>query len=177
MDRKNRSQLGLGIILILLGGWFIAQKTVPGLQEWMTQFSAWPFTVIGAGAIILLIGLIIGSPGLAVPASIVAGIGGILYYQNATQDWGSWSYMWTLIPGFVGVGVLLQGLLGENTSQNLRHGLNLMVVSAVLFLVFSAFFGAWTLLGNYVPAILLILLGLWVLGRGLYRSMRKSSEE
>jgi hypothetical protein len=177
MDRKNRSQLGLGIILILLGGWFIAQKTIPGLQEWMTQFSAWPFTVIGAGAIILLIGLIIGSPGLAVPASIVAGIGGILYYQNATQDWGSWSYMWALIPGFVGVGTILMGLLGENTRQNLRHGMNLLVISAVLFLVFSAFLGGWQLLGNFGPAILLILLGLWVLGNGIFRSFRQGKRE
>jgi len=177
MDRKNRSQLGLGIILILLGGWFIAQKTIPGLQEWMTQFSAWPFTVIGAGAIILLIGLIIGSPGLAVPASIVAGIGGILYYQNATQDWSSWSYMWALIPGFVGVGTILMGLLGENTRQNLRHGMNLLVISAVLFLVFSAFLGGWQLLGNFGPAILLILLGLWVLGNGIFRSFRQGKRE
>jgi hypothetical protein len=177
MDRKNRSQLGLGIILILLGGWFIAQKTVPGLQEWVTQFSVWPFTVIGAGAIILLLALILGAPGLAVPASIVAGIGGILYYQNATQDWGSWSYMWALIPGFVGVGTILTGLLGENTRQNLRHGMNLMVISAVLFLVFSAFLGGWQILGNFGPAILLILLGLWVLGNGIFRSFRQGKQE
>jgi len=177
MDRKNRSQLGLGIILILLGGWFIAQKTVPGLQEWVAQFSAWPFTVIGAGAIILLLALILGTPGLAVPASIVAGIGGILYYQNATQDWGSWSYMWALIPGFVGVGTILTGLLGENTRQNLRHGMNLMVISAVLFLVFSAFLGGWQILGNFGPAILLILLGLWVLGNGIFRSFRQGRQE
>jgi hypothetical protein len=85
--------------------------------------------------------------------------------------------MWSLIPGFVGVGVLLQGLLGENTRQNLKHGLNLMVISAVMFLVFSAFFGGWNLLGSFGPAILLILLGLWVLGSGLYRSMRKGSGE
>jgi hypothetical protein len=77
----------------------------------------------------------------------------------------------------VGVGVLLQGLLGEDTRRNLRHGLNLMVVSAVLFLVFSAFLGGWDLLGNFGPAILLILLGLWVLGSGLYRSIRGKTQE
>jgi len=125
----------------------------------------------------LVLGLILGAPGLAVPAAIVAGIGGILYYQDLTGDWDSWSYMWSLIPGFVGVGVILQGLLGEDTRRNLKHGLNLMVVSAVLFLVFSAFLGGWNLLGNFGPAILLILLGMWVLGSGLYRSMRKSARE
>jgi hypothetical protein len=177
MKKQGRTQLALGIILILLGAWFIAQRSIPEVAAFAKLFSDWPFTVIGVGVLLLLLGLILGAPGLAVPAAIVSGIGGILYYQELTGDWDSWSYMWTLIPGFVGIGIFLQGLLGENTRHNLRHGLNLMVVSAVLFLVFSAFFGAWDLLGNFGPAILLILLGLWVLGSGLYRSIRKGSGE
>ena len=84
--------------------------------------------------------------------------------------------MWALIPGFVGVGIVLTGLLGENTAHNLKRGLNLMVISAVLFLVFASIFGGLELLGNYGPAILLILLGTWVLGNGLYRSFRKKGE-
>lgn len=176
MKKQNRTQLALGIILILLGAWFIAQRSFPEVAAFAERFSDWPFTVIAVGVLLLLLGLILGAPGLAVPAAIVAGIGGILYYQDLTGDWNSWTYMWTLIPGFVGVGVILQGLLGENTRQNLKHGLNLMVISAVLFLVFSAFLGGWTLLGNFGPAILLILLGLWVLGRGLYSSIRRKTD-
>lgn len=176
MNKQGRSQLALGIILILLGAWFVAQRSIPQVAEFAKLFSDWPFTVIGVGVLLLLLGLVLGAPGLAVPAAIVSGIGVILYYQEMSGNWESWSYMWTLIPGFVGVGVLLQGLLGEDTRDNLRRGLNLMVVSAVLFLVFSAFFGGWTLLGNYGPAILLILLGFWVMGRGLYRSMRRREE-
>ena len=177
MRKQGRTQLALGVILILLGAWFIAQRTFPQVAAFASRFSDWPFTVIGVGVLLLLLGLILGAPGLAVPAAIVSGIGGILYYQNLTGNYESWAYMWALIPGFVGVGVLLQGLLGENTRNNLRHGLNLMVVSAVLFLVFSAFLGGWNLLGNFGPAILLILLGLWVLGSGLYRSIRNSNRE
>src|SRR6185369_16290546 len=115
---------------------------------------------------LLIFGLIVGAPGLAVPAAILAGLGGIFYYQQTYHDASSWSYMWTLIIGFIGVGVILQGLLGEDTAHNIRRGLNLMVVSAVLFLIFSSFLGGWQILGNYGPAILLILLGIWVLGRG-----------
>ena len=177
MRKQGRTQLALGIILILLGAWFIVQRTFPQVAAFANRFSDWPFTVIGVGGLLLVLGLILGAPGLAVPAAIVSGIGVILYYQELTGNWESWSYMWTLIPGFVGVGVVLQGLLGEDTRRNLRHGLNLMVVSAVLFLVFSAFLGGWTLLGNFGPAILLILLGLWVLGSGLYRSMRANNRE
>jgi len=177
MKKQGRTQLALGIILILLGVWFVAQRSIPEVAAFTERFSDWPFTVIGVGVFLLLLGLILGAPGLAVPAAIVAGIGGILYYQDLTGDWESWSFMWTLIPGFVGVGVILQGLLGEDTAQNLKRGLNLMVVSAVLFLVFAAFLGGWKLLGNFWPAIVLILLGLWVLGSGLYRSMRQKEKE
>ena len=177
MRKQGRTQLALGIILILLGAWFIAQRTFPEVAAITEQFTSGSLAVVGVGALLFLLALILGAPGLAVPAAIVAGIGGILYYQDLTGDSSSWSYMWTLILGFVGVGVILQGLLGENTRQNLRHGLNLMVVSVVLFLVFSAFLGGWDILGNFGPAVLLILLGLWVLGSGLYRSMRARDRE
>ncbi len=121
--------------------------------------------------------LITGAPGMAVPASIIAGIGGILYYQNATGDFASWSYMWTLIPGFVGVGSILAGLLGEHTRRNLGHGLRLMVISAVMFLIFATFFGGLDILGPYGLPIILILLGVYVLARGFIRSGKRESNE
>jgi hypothetical protein len=168
--RQNRTNLALGILLILIGGWLLVSRQVPAVQDWLDANFTWPMWTIGAGLLILLLGLLTGAPGLAVPAAIVAGIGGILYYQNQTDDFGSWSYMWTLIPGFVGVGTILAGLLGDQTRRNLTHGLNLVVISAVLFLVFATFFGGLSILGDYGAAILLILLGLYVLIRGFTRS-------
>ena len=164
--RQNRSSLIIGILLILIGGWLVVTRQVPVMQDWLENNFTWPMWTIGAGLLVLLIGLITGAPGMAVPASIIAGIGGILYYQNSTDDFGSWSYMWALIPGFVGIGTILAGLLGENTRANLAHGLNLLAISAVLFLVFGTFFGGLASLGDYGAAILLILLGLYLLMRG-----------
>ncbi len=173
MNRQGRTQLALGILLILLGGWFLADRSLPAFHAIVARFAEWPISLIGIGALLFLLGLILGAPGMSIPAAIVAGIGGIFYYQQMYNDYQSWSYMWTLIPGFVGVGSILAGLLGDNTPNSLRHGLNLMVVSAVLFLIFSSFLGGWKLLGNYGPALLLILLGLWVLGNGVYHTWRK----
>jgi len=170
MNRRDRTQLGLGVLLILLGAWFFAIRQVPALKAWTEIQFEWPFYVIGAGAVILLIGLITGAPAMSIPACIVAGIGGILYYQNRFGDWESWSFLWTLIPGFVGVGTILTGLFGEDTRHNLGHGINLVVISAVLFLVFSAFMQRLNILGPYGPAVLLVLLGLYLLARGLMRS-------
>ncbi|MGZ9234230.1 MAG: hypothetical protein ACXW4E_01780 [Anaerolineales bacterium] len=168
--RQNRTNLFLGILLILIGGWLVITRQVPAVQNWLEDNFAWPMWTIGAGLVVLLIGLITGAPGMAVPASIIAGIGGILYYQNATDDFASWSYMWTLIPGFVGVGTILAGLLGENTRNNLARGLNLIVISAVMFLVFATFFGGISILGDYGVAVVLILLGVYILIRGFARS-------
>lgn len=175
MTRQSRSQLVLGLILILLGVWFVAQKTVPSLAQFANQYFQGPFILMWVGALILVLGMLTGNPGLAVPAAIVAGIGGIIWYNDTYATQAAWSYMWTLIIGFVGIGSVIQGLLGDNARQNISRGLNTMVVSAVLFLIFSAVFGGWNLLGNYGPAILLILLGVWILGRSIWNSYRKGS--
>jgi hypothetical protein len=172
MNRQGRSQLALGVILILFGIWFLVDRTVPAFHDFFEQYSRFPANMFLIGGGIFIFGLVMGQPGLSVPAAIVAGLGGIFYYQENFSDASSWSFMWTLIPGFVGVGVILQGLLGDDTGHNVKRGLNLMVVSAVLFLIFSSIFGGLDLLGNFGPAILLILLGLWMLGSGVYRAFR-----
>jgi hypothetical protein len=176
MNKQGRSQLALGVILILLGAWFLMDKSVPAFHNIFEQYTRWPVNMLLIGGGIFIFGLVLGQPGMSVPAAIVAGLGGIFYYQQVTENFSSWSYMWALIPGFVGVGTVLAGILGDNTAHNIKHGINLMVISAVLFLVFSSFFGGWTLLGSFGPAILLILLGVWVLGSGLYRSFRNKGE-
>jgi len=169
MSRQNRTQLALGILLVLIGVWFIAVQQVPLLKPFSNLNWDWPFYVIGAGVILLVIGLVTDAPRMAIPAAIVAGIGGILYYQNISHDWESWDFMWTLIPGFVGVGNILAGLFGDDLRHNFGRGANLIIVSAVLFLIFAAIFNRINILGNYGVAALLILLGLYVIGRGLIR--------
>ncbi len=174
MRDDNRLQFILGVLLILLGAWFVAVRQIPQLRPWQSIEFEWPFYVIGAGAVILVVGLLTGTPNMTIPASIVAGIGAILYYQNRFEDWQSWSFMWTLIPGFVGFGAILAGLLGEDTRHNLGRGLNLIVISAVLFLIFAAIFQRLNILGPFGPAVLLVLLGLYVIARGLLRSRGRS---
>jgi len=161
MSRKTRSNLGVGLLLLLLGAWFLALELVPNLGVWFDRFFDWPVYIMGAGLCFLIFGLIVGAPGMAVPACIIGGIGGMLYYQNTTGDWDSWSYAWTLIPGFTGIGVMLTSLLGEGGKTGFRSGLTLTFISLVMFLVVGSFFGS-NPLGMYWP-FLLIALGLWIL--------------
>ncbi len=171
MNRRHRSGIIGGILLVLLGGWLLALQIVPGLDALIDIEFSWPLFVIAAGVILLIFGLLTAEPGMAVPACIVGGIGLMLYYQNATGNWTSWAYAWTLIPGFAGVGAILAGLLGDNRSKSIRDGLNLIVISAVMFVIFGSFLGGLNLLGNYWP-ILLILLGVWILVQPLLRRRR-----
>jgi len=165
MDRGRRSSLAGGLVLILLGTWFLVAQFVPGLQIVVS----WPLIIVGAGMLLLVIGLLTGVPEMAVPACIVGGIGGLLYWQNATGNWDSWAYAWTLIPGFVGAGVILAGLLGGKLRRSVREGGGLVLVSLVLFAIFGSFFGALGMVGDYWP-VFLIALGLLLLFRSLLHS-------
>ena len=175
MTQADRSRIGIAVVLVLLGAWFLAVQFSPALQVWMFNRTTWPFAVIGVGVLLLLIGLVLGVPEMLIPACIVGGIGGILYYQNATGNWSSWSYAWTLIPGFVGVGIFLSALLRGNVGRAFNSGGSLIVVSLVLFLLFGSFFGTTTMLGPYWP-VLLIVLGLILLVRG-FVSRRSADTE
>ena len=172
MEKRNRTQLVLGLLLILLAGWLIATRIQPDLASILHLTFEWPMWVMFAGAALLVIGLLVGEADMAVPACIVAGIGGILYYQNATGNWESWAYLWTLIPGFVGVGRILSGIIGGNFMACLREGLKALLASAILFTIFATIFNAWTIFGSYsayVPIALLFMLGIWLIVRGIIR--------
>jgi hypothetical protein len=172
MEKKNRTQLALGILLILAAAWLIATRINPDLAKILHLTFDWPVWIMLSGALILFIGLLVGAPGMAVPACIVAGIGGILYYCNLTENWGAWSYLWTLIPGFVGVGALLSGLIGGTFRKDFGGALNSIIVSLVLFAIFATFFNAWSIFGTYsayVPIVLLFALGIWFVVRGFLR--------
>lgn len=78
---------------------------------------------------------------MAVPACIVGGIGGLLLWQNATGEWQSWAYAWTLIPGFVGVGTLLSGLLGGTLRRDFGAGAWRVLISLISFGIFASFLG------------------------------------
>jgi len=164
VHRIRRSSLAVGLVLVLLGACFLAVQWVPGLWAWFS----WPLVVVGVGVLLLVIGLLTGAAGLAVPACIVGGIGGLLYWQNASGNWESWAYAWTLIPAFVGVGIVLSGLLGGEGRQSVGGGGWLILISLVLFTVFGSFFGALGLVGAYWP-VLLIALGLLILVWSLFR--------
>lgn len=166
MNRKTN--LVGGIILILLGLLFLAREIAPQYF----QFWEWPFFIIGLGVVFFIWAIVSGTGGLAVPGAILSGIGGIFYYQNMSGDWESWSYIWSLIPAFVGVGVMIGGLIDKNYKDAFSGGLTLIVISAILFLVFGSAFGLDLEFTQYWP-VLLIALGLISLVRVAFSKSKR----
>jgi len=163
--------LAVGLLLILAGAWFIAVQFIPGLREWIRLEDTWALWVIGAGAVLLVIGLVTGVPGLAVPACIVGGIGAILYWTTTSGSWESWTYAWALIPSFVGLGVLVSRLLEGRTRKAVSEGGGLILIGLVLFVVFGSVFGGLNWFGPYWP-LLVVGFGLLILVQGILRVRR-----
>ena len=176
---KRRGSFTFGVLLILLGAWFLAIEFVPSFGDWMAQFADWPMWIIGPGLIFMAAAIISGVYELMVPGSIISGIGLILHYQNTTNDYQSWSYAWALIIVFVGIGVFLANLFRGKVRQAFEEGGSPIITGLVLFLIFGSFFRATfdqePLLGDYWPLVL-VLVGLWLLVKPLFRGKRKSAK-
>jgi hypothetical protein len=166
MDKSKRTSIVGGALLILVGGLLFAGQVLPDFIPNFWRTFSWPWIIIGVGLFLFVLGAALGEPGLAVPATIVSGIGGILAYQSITGNWESWSFIWTLIPGFVGLGIMLMSLLGGGGS--VKDGATLVFISFIMLAVFGSFFGAMGLAGQYWP-VLLILLGVVLLARSFFK--------
>lgn len=146
-----------GLILILIGAWFLAVQFVPQLEAWAN--GQWALYVIGVGIVFLIASVTTSVPGLSVPAFIVGGIGGLLYYQNVTGDFGSWAYAWTLILGFIGLGILFMSLQTRDKGLA-KSGFILIFMSMIFFAIFGSFLGAPKEIIQFWP-VLLVIAGLW----------------
>lgn len=160
---QNRGSIIGGLILILVGALFLLLQAFPGLAVQFDPGLQWPLVIIAVG-LLFLVGAVFGEASLAVPGAIIGGIGGLLYYQNLSGNWASWAYAWTLIPGFVGLGTILMGLLDRQKRSSIRGGFVLIFISLVLFAIFGGIMGSFECLLRFWP-LLLILAGILMLWR------------
>ena len=158
--QTNRSNVGAlvgGALLIGFGLLSLVSRLFVGFSWGFL----WPFLVIGFGALFFIAMFASGksAAALAVPGSIIGGIGLVLLFQNIAHRWESMSYFWTLIILFVGVGIYIMGWYGDDAHQK-RSGAKLMRVGFVLFVIFGAFFEMiFSNFRSILFPILLILLG------------------
>jgi hypothetical protein len=133
--------------------------------------SLWPIIIVGFGLVFYALMVAGGrsTAPLAIPGSIITGLGLLMLVQNLTGYWESWAYGWTVILMLVGIGIFIMGYWAENTEQR-AAGIRVTKVGLVLFVVFGAFFEG---LFNHYP-LSEYLLPMLLIGLGAYMVVVRS---
>ncbi|TMD79161.1 MAG: hypothetical protein E6I77_04265 [Chloroflexi bacterium] len=171
--QATSSGLAVGLVLVVVGIFFLIMR----LFEIDLSSYGWPLYVIIPGLTLLIVGFVSLGTGALVPGGIVTVTGLILAAQNATGDWASWAYAWTLVvPGGAGLGLFLQGLRVHDPKQ-VRLGRNLMFWSGLMFMIgfviFESIFNIsgqdFGIVSRAALPVLLIIIGVTLLARSVQR--------
>jgi hypothetical protein len=146
----------------------IAVAGLIALRIFLPPLFSWALIILGLGAMLFVSAVLAGVPGLAIPGSILGVLGAMLFAQNATGLWESWSYLWPLVPGSVGIGLVLANTLGMGGRAVRRTGWSLIGWHLVVAMVFAFFFAFDGRLMRLWP-LALVLAGLGLLARSALR--------
>ena len=156
-----------GSLLILIGAIFLVFNVLH-----IDFGKVWPiiFFIIAAGfylPVLLMPAERKNLSGLLIPGTILTGLGVIFFYNTLSGDWGSWAYIWALIPASVGLGLFFAARVGKWGDDTMKGGFWMFVISAAICLIMAAFFNG----GNVgaLGAILLIGLGVYLLLQSVRR--------
>ncbi len=182
MERKrNLSGIVIGVILVLVG----ILSLFGQIFRFLNMDNLWPLFIVGAGVVFFVI-MLLGDKswgGLAVPGSILVVIGVILFIMNRTNSYEDWSYYWALIVCAAGVGEWINGYWSERPDQR-KSGLSTLRTGLILFAVFGVIMefifslSGVSRSGNFLLwAVLLTLIGLYLLVTHLLQIGRPGSEK
>lgn len=136
---RQRPSTFVGGLLILLGAiLLLGQFAHVDLGRY-----GWPFWIIVPGVLLMVLAATsrgFFGEGLAIAGSITTMTGVVLFVQNLTDHFQSWSYAWALIfPASIGIGMIVYGVTAGRAG-NVRAGLRLLAIGVVLFVLGAAFF-------------------------------------
>jgi hypothetical protein len=180
--KRNSGMLVAGAVLIAIGLLSLFGQVFRGFSFWSYL---WPFIIVGFGGL-FFVGMFAGGKsmaGLAIPGTIISGLGLMMFLQNITDHWESWAYSWTVILVLVGLGIFIAGLYAGDEHRR-QAGMRLMKVGAILFIIFGGFFelifSSFLHHGvqQYIFPALLVLLGVYlvVVRSGLFHSNSKTTD-
>jgi hypothetical protein len=164
---EKRGSVVVGGILIVVGAIFLF------VNVFRIDFGRiWPiiFFIIGAGFYLPVLLMPRDRRNLSsflIPGTILFGLGTIFFYNIFADNWGSWAYIWTLIPASVGLGLLLAARVGDWGGDTMKVGFWMFVTSTGVCLVLASFFDGGN--AGAVGAILLIVLGVFLLIQSIRR--------
>ena len=180
MSRAVELILGLMLLVIgllvlasdPLGSWFAGLGISEELLAW------WPAIMLILSGFFLVPAALPGPKrrlraGMVIPGTFLAGLGGALLYTSLNDRWTAWSYLWTVVPFSIGIGLYAAGWIADLPAFK-WIGSGMAVGAAVAYLAFATAFGGETF--RLVGAIGIIVLGLALVAGGLaQRLSRKGS--
>jgi LiaF transmembrane domain len=165
-SKRNSGMLVAGAVLIAIGLLSLFGQLFSRFHIWSYL---WPLTIIAFGGL-FFVGMFAGGKslaGLAIPGTIIGGIGLMMFVQNLLNRWESWAYSWTVILILVGLGIFIMGLYSQDAGRRQAGG-RVMKVGAILFIIFGGFFellfSAFRPYGiqQYIFPALLVILGIYL---------------
>lgn len=150
MNNKPETRFGLnmvgtlaGVVLILLGIAFLMVRFILSIFDFDFGHYTWPLFIIIPG-VLMFLGAFILERQTGVPLAIFGGMvtmtGVILMIQNFFDLYATWAYAWALIaPTSIGLAKFLYGA-ARGLGDEVKSGLAIAGVGAVIFIVAGAFF-------------------------------------
>ncbi|MHB1357543.1 MAG: hypothetical protein ACYCZF_16360 [Anaerolineae bacterium] len=179
MSHTNSNEYGRivgGVILVLLGGLFLVSQFLDiNLMRYL-----WPGFIILPG-VLFFIGMLIGgrnAGGLAIPGTIITTTGLLLFYQNLTGLWQTWSFAWALVgPVATGLGLVIFGLYSGKPDAR-KAGMIVLGIGLALLAIFGISFGfGFPGLGRYLWPLVLIALGIFVVLQRSRKTTKSSNTD
>jgi hypothetical protein len=174
-------ELLAGLLLLIVGILLLASEPLTdlvdgfGIDEDVLRW--WPVIIIGL-SLFFLVPALIGGPnrrlraGMVIPGALLAGIGSALLYMSLTDRWNAWTYLWSVLPFSLGLGMYAAGWIADAPAFK-WIGSGLAIGGVVAYLVFATAFGGEAF--RLVAAIGILGLGLALTVGGLANRLSRKS--
>jgi hypothetical protein len=107
--------LAIGAVILLgewIRSWFADLGVDPEIWAW------WPVALVVL-SLFFLVPAVVGRQhrrlraGMVIPGAILAGMGGAVLYTSLTNRWDAWSYLWSIFPFSLGMGMYAAGWIAD----------------------------------------------------------------
>ena len=142
-------ELSLGLMLLVIGVLVLASDPI---ARWVGDLGIssellawWPALLVGL-SLFFLVPAFLGRQhrrlraGMAIPGFFLAGVGGALLYTSLNDRWMAWSYLWSVIPFSIGLGLYAAGWIADLPAFK-WIGAGMALGGAVAYLAFATAFG------------------------------------
>ena len=160
----DRRSAAIAVILIAVGAIFLLGE----LFNFRVGSGFWPLFILVPGLALLYTAFSgeRASAGPAAGGAILTTLGLIFFFQNSTDNWESWAYVWALLPFSVGLSQIAVGTRNDDEGL-VATGRNTIRIFGIIFIAGVAFFELLIFdrpgFGGYLLPIALIAIGAFLL--------------